>query len=150
MKFLTISLAVLMTLSVNAAEFAGFRVENIKASKVSVYLVAGVEGVGGSIDVSTVFKKIGTFNNDNGVVEVPATEYMKDGWRGPTHVLAVTHFTPSYALDKDEKEGFEDPKYLDLSDRVAPNGNNLKFKQRDSIHKIELIRANRVFILSDR
>ncbi|ATH09271.1 hypothetical protein BIY24_15365 [Halobacteriovorax marinus] len=150
MKFLTISLAILMSMSISAREFAGFRVENITAKKASVYLVAGSGGFS-SFNVSKVFKRIGTFNSDRGVVEVPAAQYKNDGWRGPSHVLVVTHNTATHALSKDEERNFQDPRYVDITDRVAPTADNVKFIQRDAISVRKLNNeTNRVFIISNQ
>lgn len=149
MKFLTISLAVLMSISVSALEFASFRVENVGAKKASIYLVAGKGAY--SFDIAKVFKKIGTFNSDQGVVEVPTSQYQNDGWRGPSHVLVVTHNTNDHALSKDESRAFTDPQYVDMSDRVAPTTENVKFIQRDAISVRKLnTEANRVFIISNQ
>ncbi|WP_372654541.1 hypothetical protein [Halobacteriovorax sp.] len=149
MKFLAISLAVLMSISVSAIEFASFRVENVVASKASVYLVAGKGAY--SFDIAKVFKKIGTFNSDGGVVEVPSSQYKNDGWRGPSHVLVVTHNSNNHALSKDESRGFTDPQYVNIADRVAPTTDNVKFIQRDAISVRKLkTEANRVFILSNQ
>lgn len=148
MKFITISLAIFMSLSVSAREFSSFRVENIVSKKASVYLVAGRGGFN-SYSVSTVFKKLGTFNSDQGVVEIPSSSYELDGFRSPTHVLVVTHDSNNHALSKVGVGQFEDPKYLNLADRVAPDNTNLKFKQRNSISFKLLEKRNRVFILSD-
>ncbi|PIK14144.1 hypothetical protein [Halobacteriovorax sp. JY17] len=148
MKFITMSLALLMTISVSAAEFEGFRVENIKADKVSVYLVSG--GGGYSFIISKVFKKVGTFDSDNGVIEVPTVKYEVDGWRGASHALVVTHNTPLHALNKDDKERFQDPDYVNIADRVVPTSSNIIRLQRGAISNTALRKNNRVFILSDQ
>ncbi|GEM_PF-4608972 len=149
MKFLTISLAILMSINVSALEFAGFRVENVVASKASVYLVAGKGAY--SFDIAKVFKKIGTFDSDQGIVEVPSSQYQNDGWRGPSHVLVVTHNTSNHALSKDESRSFTDPQYVNISDRVAPTTDNVKFIQRDAISVRKLsTETNRVFIISNQ
>ena len=135
MKSLLITILVLFNLNSFAADVEGFSISNANGTYASVYLVSGGQGLS-SFDVQRVYKKVGTFRVSSGYAEVPNSSYDRFGWRGPSHVLVVTHNQKQFALNKvtsDDFLRFEDPVYSIQSDRVFPTAQNIKYEKRKAI-----------------
>ncbi|OUR93731.1 hypothetical protein A9Q84_19915 [Halobacteriovorax marinus] len=136
MKVLGMMIVMMMNVSVMAASINSFTVNGTKAEKATVYLVAGKQFITGGFVVSKVFKKIGTFNADGSGISIPETEYKKDGFRGPSHVLVVSHDQAHLSLNKysvDANSQFGEPEYMSIADRIQPDGSNTDYSQRKAI-----------------
>ncbi|WP_127718345.1 hypothetical protein [Halobacteriovorax sp. HLS] len=135
MKKIILLLTLLFNLNSFADEVGAFTIVNARGTNASVFLVAGGQGIS-SYEVQRVYRKIGTFAINDGEAEVPASSFERYGWRGPSHVIVVTHNQDDLALSKfrsDELARFEDPTYSIQSDRVAPTAENLKYVDRKAI-----------------
>jgi hypothetical protein len=135
MKTLLLTIAILFNLNSFGADVENFSISSAKGKFASVFLVSGGQGLS-SFEVQRVYKKVGTFRVSGGDVEVPSSSYQRYGWRGPSHVLVVTHNQKELALNKvmsNEFLRFVDPTYSIQSERVYPTPENIQYVGRKAI-----------------
>lgn len=130
--FIMLSLWFTSTFAEKSLRDITLQTDRINANYISVYLVTGRQGIGNSFVVGKVYDKLGTFKVEKDI-SFAARELPRDGWRGPSHLLVVTHQQPEHALNRFNVMGtgdFVKPSYFDESDFVAPTEGNTKFISR--------------------